>query len=94
LNDVFDIAKTCHVENEIGVCYAVMQELARPMQLKSTLWTMPDVDSELKLIWVIRRKFYSLKSIKSSVLTVVGTIHGMFLRHYRKIKSVWQIDYC
>ncbi len=32
-DDVFDIAKTCHVENEIGVCSGEA-ELARPLQLK------------------------------------------------------------
>ena len=32
-DDVFDIAKTCDVENEIGVCSGEA-ELARPLQLK------------------------------------------------------------
>ena len=85
VDDVFDIAKTCHVENEIGVCYGEAG-LGKTFAVKRYAIENPGVVLiEADLGYTPKVLFSELH--KKLGFDGIGTIHGMFLDVVDKLKS-------
>lgn len=85
VDDVFDIAKTCHVENEIGVCYGDAG-IGKTFAVKKYAIDNTDV------ILVEADLGYTPKVLFSEIHKKLGfdgcgTIHNMFLDIIDKLKS-------
>jgi len=85
VDDVFDIARTCHIENEIGVCYGDAG-LGKTFAVKKYAIENTDV------ILVEADLGYTPKVLFSEMHKKLGfdgcgTIHGMFLDIINKLKS-------
>jgi len=85
VEDVFDIAKTCHVENEIGVCYG-NAGLGKTFAVKRYALENPDV------ILVEADLGYTPKVLFSEIHKKLGfdgfgTIHKMFLDIIDRLKD-------
>ena len=85
VSNIFDIAKICHVENEIGVCYG-SAGLGKTYAVKKYAIDNPDI------ILVEADLGYTPKVLFSEIHKKLGfdgfgTIHGMFLNIIDKLKS-------
>ena len=85
VQDVYDIAKTCHVESEIGVCYGVAG-LGKTFAVKRYALDNPDV------ILIEADLGYTPKVLFSEIHKKLGfdgfgTIHKMFLDIIERLKS-------
>jgi len=85
VSDIYDVAKICHVENEIGVCYG-NAGLGKTFAVKKYAIDNPEV------ILVEADMGYSPKVLFSEIHKKLGfdgygTIHGMFLDIIDKLKS-------
>ena len=85
VDEVFDIAKTCHVENEIGVCYGEAG-IGKTFAVKQYAIDNSDV------VLVEADLGYTPKVLFSEIhkklgFDGVGTIHGMFLDILDKLKA-------
>lgn len=85
VDDVYDIAKTCHVENEIGVCYGEAG-LGKTFAVKRyAIENSGVVLIEADLGYTPKVLFSELH--KKLGFDGIGTIHGMFLDVVDKLKS-------
>ena len=85
VSNIFDIAKICHVESEIGVCYG-SAGLGKTFAVKKYAIDNPDI------ILVEADLGYTPKVLFSEIHKKLGfdgfgTIHGMFLNIIDKLKS-------
>ena len=85
VQDVYDIAKTCHVESEIGVCYGVAG-LGKTFAVKRYALDNPDV------ILIEADLGYTPKVLFSEIHKKLGfdgfgTIHKMFLDIIERLKG-------
>jgi hypothetical protein len=85
VDDVFDIAKTCHVENEIGVCYGDAGIGKTFAVKKYTIDNAGVILVEADLGYTPKVLFSEIH--KQLGFDGCGTIHGMFLDILDKLKA-------
>ena len=89
VDDVYDIARTCHVENEIGVCYGEAG-LGKTFAVKRyAIENSGVVLIEADLGYTPKVLFSELH--KKLGFDGCGTIHGMFLDVVDKLKSTGRL---